>query len=75
LATVAELFALNDVSVELVEQGTFGITQEPHAQNPTATLVIGTHVALEAKLSKTIEMLNDAEVVESIVSVLRIEGN
>jgi len=40
----------------------------------TATLVIGTHAALEAELSATADALAASDVVVSVQSVLRIEG-
>ncbi len=40
----------------------------------TATLVIGTHEALEADLATTVEALESSDVVSSVVSVMRVEG-
>ncbi|MFC4243009.1 homoserine dehydrogenase [Gryllotalpicola reticulitermitis] len=42
--------------------------------SPTATLVIGTHAALEASLAATVEALRASAAVTSIAHVLRIEG-
>jgi homoserine dehydrogenase len=82
LASVAQVFTEHGVSVELVEQGGFGIagvagvagaaaSEQPA---PTATLVIGTHAALESDLAATVSALAQLDAVSSVVSVLRIEG-
>jgi homoserine dehydrogenase len=70
LAEIASSFAAHGVSVESVEQkvmGTDGAT-------PTATLVVGTHEATEADLAATVTALAASQVVERVVSVLRVEG-
>ncbi|GAA4184015.1 homoserine dehydrogenase [Gryllotalpicola kribbensis] len=73
LAEIARLFAENGASIETVVQssaapGTAG------GETPTATLVIGTHAALEASLAATVEALRASAAVTSIAHVLRIEG-
>ncbi|MEY4997672.1 MAG: hypothetical protein RLY59_1076 [Actinomycetota bacterium] len=74
LASVADVFAQHGVSVELVEQGTFGSEAVSGEAAPTATLVIGTHAALESDLAATVSALAQLDAVSSVVSVLRVEG-
>jgi len=69
LAEIAGIFSVHGVSVELVEQGVC----EPIA--PFATLVIGTHEALEADLAATVEDLVSNSVVRTVASVIRVEGS
>ncbi len=68
LAEVASIFADGGVSVETVEQ-----TVDPD-QGGTAFLVIGTHAAREYALQATVDALKASDVVDSVVSVLRVEG-
>ncbi|MFM6968376.1 MAG: homoserine dehydrogenase [Microbacteriaceae bacterium] len=68
LAEIASLFAKHGVSVETVEQKT------ATDGSLTATLVIGTHEAIEADLAATVEALAASPVVESVSGVLRVEG-
>jgi homoserine dehydrogenase len=65
LATVAGMFAKHDVSIATVRQS---------GRGPDATLVIVTHVAPDAALAATVEELRSLDIVRSIVSVLRVEG-
>jgi homoserine dehydrogenase len=75
LASVAGVFKDHGVSVELVEQGLYGNGGGVHGESrPTATLVIGTHAALESDLAATVSSLAQLDVVSSVVSVLRVEG-
>ncbi|AMB57950.1 homoserine dehydrogenase [Microterricola viridarii] len=67
LARIANVFAENGVSVELVEQSIRG-------DAGTATLVIGTHQAPEAALAATVDALSSNSVVTSVASVIRVEG-
>ncbi|SDS35134.1 homoserine dehydrogenase [Microterricola viridarii] len=67
LAAIANVFAENGVSVELVEQSIQG-------DAGTATLVIGTHQAPEAALAATVDALSSNSVVTSVASVIRVEG-
>ena len=60
--------------VEFVEQGTFGSEAVSGVAAPTATLVIGTHAALESDLAATVSALAQLDAVSSVVSVLRVEG-
>jgi homoserine dehydrogenase len=65
LATVAGVFARHDVSIATVRQS---------GRGPDATLVIVTHVAPDAALAATVEELRSLDIVRSIASVLRVEG-
>ena len=71
LARVAGLLSDGRVSIATVEQ-TLEHTEEGAA---SARLVIGTHKALEQDLSETVARLADDDVVERVVSVLRVEGD
>ena len=78
LAAVAKILADHDVSVETVEQTATqpvmpGVTRQ--SDHPaTATLIIGTHRARESSLARTVADLTNAAVVNSVTSVLRVEG-
>jgi homoserine dehydrogenase len=65
LATVAGVFAKHDVSIATVRQS---------GRGEGATLVIVTHTAPDAALAATVEQLRRLDIVRSIVSVLRVEG-
>jgi len=73
LAEVSRLFAENGASIETVQQSS-GAPAGAEDASPTATLVIGTHAALEASLAATVEALRASTAVTSIAHVLRIEG-
>lgn len=66
LASIASTFAEFGVSVETVEQSI----------NPrkTATLMVGTHEATESSLRAVVKALAASDAVESITSVIRVEG-
>ncbi|MCX8529483.1 MAG: homoserine dehydrogenase [Rhodoluna sp.] len=66
LASIAATFADHGASVETVEQSI----------NPrkTATLMVGTHEATEASLQAVVTALAASDAVESITSVIRVEG-
>ncbi len=66
LASIASTFAEFGVSVETVEQSI----------NPrkTATLMVGTHEATESSLRAVVAALAASDAVESITSVIRVEG-
>src|SRR6266540_4148518 len=66
LATVASVFARHDVSIATVRQS---------GRGEDATLVIGTHMAPDAALAATVEELRGLDIVRSILSVLRVEGD
>lgn len=68
LASIATILSEGGVSVATVVQ-----TIESEA-DPTARLIIGTHRATEQALSDTVERLAASEDVDSVVSVLRVEG-
>ena len=65
LATVATAFADNGVSIQVVRQ-------DGAADN--ASLVLRTHIATDAALSRTVETLRSLPAVRSIVGVMRVEG-
>ncbi|NII50413.1 homoserine dehydrogenase [Frigoribacterium endophyticum] len=77
LAEVAGVLSDHGVSVHSVEQ-TGGVP--PLASHgdvealATATLIIGTHRARESALAATVEALRTTPVVNSVTSVLRVEG-
>jgi homoserine dehydrogenase len=65
LATVAGVFAKHEVSIATVRQS---------GREADATLVIVTHGAPDANLAATVEALAELDIVRSIASVLRVEG-
>jgi homoserine dehydrogenase len=65
LATVAGVFAKHEVSIATVRQS---------GRDADATLVIVTHGAPDANLAATVEALAELDIVRSIASVLRVEG-
>ena len=65
LATVAGVFARHEVSIATVRQS---------GRDADATLVIVTHKAPDANLAATVEALAELDIVRSIASVLRVEG-
>jgi homoserine dehydrogenase len=65
LAAVAQAFAVNDVSISTVRQ---------EGRGDDATLVLVTHVATDAALSRTIDELRELDVVREVASVMRVEG-
>ncbi|HWH26348.1 MAG TPA: homoserine dehydrogenase [Pseudolysinimonas sp.] len=74
LASIATLFSEHEVSVETVQQSADVSEGGDGASAPTATLVIGTHVATEAALSATVDAVAALEAVSRVQSVLRVEG-
>ena len=66
LASIANTFAAHGVSVETVEQSINA--------RKTATLMVGTHEATEASLAAVVVSLAASDAVESITSVIRVEG-
>jgi len=72
LAAVATLFSEHGVSVEAVTQS---VGSGGEGEQPTATLVIGTHEASEAALAATVAALGESAVVSHVTSVLRVEGS
>ncbi|QAY60716.1 homoserine dehydrogenase [Microbacterium protaetiae] len=78
LARVAGILSDGRVSIATVEQTleqTPGQPGDDAAEAGSARLVIGTHKALEQDLSETVARLADDDVVERVVSVLRVEGD
>ena len=71
LAKIANVFADHDVSIETVEQS---VRQNGGKRRSTATLEVGTHVATDASLSSVVKALAANAAVESITSVIRVEG-
>ena len=67
LAAIATCFGHHDVSIQTVRQDT---TDEAGR----AVLLIGTHAALDADLSATVDALRDLDAVNQVVSVMRVEG-
>jgi homoserine dehydrogenase len=65
LASVAQAFAVHDVSIQTVRQ-------EGHGDE--ATLVIVTHEATDGALSATVEDLRRLDAVRAVASVMRVEG-
>jgi homoserine dehydrogenase len=65
LAAVAGVFARHDVSIATVQQS---------GRGGDAVLVIVTHSAPDAALAATVEELRSLDIVRSIASVLRVEG-
>ena len=65
LAAVAHAFAEHDVSISTVRQV---------GRGEDATLVLVTHVATDAALSRTIDDLRRFDVVREVASVMRVEG-
>jgi homoserine dehydrogenase len=65
LASVAQIFATNKVSIETVRQS---------GRGNSAELIVMTHSADEGSLGKTVKELAKSEVVKSVESVLRVEG-
>jgi homoserine dehydrogenase len=66
LATVAQLFASSNVSIETVRQT---------GRGDSAELIVATHSAPEIALKKTVTALSQSDVVKSVESVLRILGS
>lgn len=71
LQAVTEVFAKQDVSIELVEQSQY---DDQDGGESRAKLVIATHSATESALAATVEQLKELDVVRTVRSVLRIEG-
>ncbi|MBW9206610.1 homoserine dehydrogenase [Mumia sp. zg.B53] len=65
LASVALAFAENEVSISAVQQ-------EGHGDD--AQLVVITHTATDAALSRTVRQLRDLPMVRDVSSVMRVEG-
>ena len=71
LAKIANVFSDHHVSIETVEQSVRVLAGIP---SKTATLEVGTHAATDASLSAVVKSLAANDAVESITSVIRVEG-
>jgi homoserine dehydrogenase len=65
LAQVAHVFAAHNVSIAAVRQ---------HDRHSTASLVVVTHLAPDAALQATVDEIAKLDVVNEVVSVMRVEG-
>jgi homoserine dehydrogenase len=68
LAKIASLFSEHGVSIETVEQAVLG------RNIATASLEIGTHLASDTALAGVVSALKSSSAVESVSSVIRVEG-
>jgi homoserine dehydrogenase len=66
LAAVANAFADNDVSIQTVRQ---------EGRGADAQLVVVSHQATDAQLSRTVEALRAMDIVREVTSVMRVEGD
>jgi homoserine dehydrogenase len=71
LSSVAAEFAKREVSIAEVRQE--GVVDEG-GRRVGAKVVVVTHTATDAALSETVDALSDLDVVQSVTSVLRLEG-
>ncbi|MCK8642690.1 homoserine dehydrogenase [Mycobacterium colombiense] len=71
LSSVAAEFAKREVSIAEVRQE--GVADEG-GRRVGARIVVVTHSATDAALSETVDALADLDVVQSVTSVLRLEG-
>ncbi|MBD8044276.1 homoserine dehydrogenase [Arthrobacter sp. Sa2BUA2] len=69
LSAVAQVFADHGVSIETMRQ-----TSHTDAANASAELRFVTHRAPEAALAATVEAIKGLDVINSVTSVLRVEG-
>jgi homoserine dehydrogenase len=71
LARIAQLFAEHGVSIEIMRQT---IHRDAGSNVESAELRIVTHRASEAALAATVEAVKGLDVINSVTSVLRVEG-
>ncbi|MDP9692629.1 UNVERIFIED_ORG: homoserine dehydrogenase [Arthrobacter globiformis] len=71
LAKIAQLFAEHGVSIEIMRQT---IHRDADSNVESAELRIVTHRASEAALAATVEAVKSLDVINSVTSVLRVEG-
>jgi homoserine dehydrogenase len=71
LARIAQLFAEHNVSIEIMRQT---IHRDADSNVESAELRIVTHRATEAALAATVEAVKGLDVINSVTSVLRVEG-
>lgn len=74
LAKVAAVFAEHDVSIDTVRQQQIDGSRGADDAVGRAALVIVTHTAPDAALAATVEDLAELGVVDSVASVMRVEG-
>ena len=65
LASIAAAFADNGVSIQVVRQDGHGAD---------AGLIVRTHMASDADLSRTVERLHELDTVREVLGVMRVEG-
>jgi len=65
LATVAQAFADNGVSIQ-------NVRQDGHGEQ--ARLIVRTHTATDSALARTIDRLRSTDAVRNVVGVMRVEG-
>jgi len=71
LARIAQLFAEHGVSIEIMRQT---IHRGSESQSESAELRIVTHRASEAALAATVQAVKGLDVINTVTSVLRVEG-
>jgi len=71
LARIAQLFAEHGVSIEIMRQT---IHRDADSNVESAELRIVTHRASEAALAATVKAVKGLDVINSVTSVLRVEG-
>ena len=71
LARIAHIFAENGVSIEIMRQT---IHRDSASNVESAELKIVTHRASEAALAATVKAVKGLDVINSVTSVLRVEG-
>lgn len=71
LARIAQLFAEHGVSIEIMRQT---IHRDAESNVESAELRIVTHRASEAALAATVQAVKGLDVINSVTSVLRVEG-
>ncbi|CAI3800812.1 homoserine dehydrogenase [Pseudarthrobacter sp. MM222] len=71
LARIAQLFAEHGVSIEIMRQT---IHRDADSKVESAELRIVTHRASEAALAATVQAVKGLDVINSVTSVLRVEG-
>ena len=72
LAKISALFAQNGVSIETMRQTVH--RESDDGGNGSAELRIVTHRASEAALAATVEAIKGLDIINSVTSVLRVEG-
>jgi homoserine dehydrogenase len=66
LAQVATVFSEHGVSIDTVRQ---------QGRDGEATLVVVTHLATDAALSATVDVLRELDTVRAVASIMRVEGD